>query len=911
MQTALLGSFCATLGRIGTQLRKSGRYAGCALAPLLAILAACGDGGAAPPSVGTAPPSAAGPIISAYLTKGPVTGASCTLRMDDGTALTGTSANGMVRFGASTYSGESTVECAGGTYVDEASGKTVKLTETLRTRVTLNNATKTAIVTPLTEIAMRLAPSSTSAFETQLRSLAVLLGMEPPQDFSAIQPGSTEVAAQEYQRVLTAIARYQKNTATTLGQFLDTFTNRSQNGLNSALRSAWNAALAPEDGVTAAMRWRLNKIRLLGSVDGLPAGQSFKLVDGAGHKIEISSNGRQVYFQLDPKTEYRLSLSDVPSGTKCVFGSGDAPQGVTAGDETAGDETAGDDIGNLDIVCSGGQYTLGGTVYGLHEDDSVALRSSTGETLILKANGRYSFELGYFGNTSYRVTALSPNSARCSIDWAQGKVLNAAVERVDVHCVPKDHLGRLSAGVIRAVDIVQSYSQPVGSPYQLLVPGRKALVRAFIYRTAAANPAVSLQVKNGQSKPLNCPTNFSLDTTPAAAAPIHRYDNRTVCTADLTAAEVTPGLEFDIRADLHTRSFKPLVSTFTGKLGIKIIPLTIGRQTARLPEDAQAQIEGIVLKHFPLSSVTVTRGSALAVSPRGNDAAPNSSAQWEEILQTLEKHRKSTDRHLYYFGFLPSSDVAGLHGMAYIGAIGESDFRSGIALGPSELPADWLTVFSHEFGHNLSLRHASCPLSGINDIDPFWLQGLSPIPWPELSSGQISPAALMDLPSYESMLATGNTGNVLIEPSANMVGGNSDLMSYCGGQWLSEYHYHKVASYVQAHSAEISAYKPARLQTPHTTELTHISGSISATGVVQLRPSVRSRQSQTQPNSGSHYILLKLMNGQEIKQYFTPVSIDHAPEVSHFSVYLALTGPVQSISVYKDGLQLLAPQPLP
>ena len=126
-----------------------------ALRPLLTLalagsLAACGSSS---DSVGSSAST-----ITAYVAKGPVNNAVCTLyRATDGAVVAGpaTSTGGEVDFGDITESGLMYVSCAGGTYTDEATGK-FAMAGTLRAVKNVQGSTE-FVVTPATEAAVRIA----------------------------------------------------------------------------------------------------------------------------------------------------------------------------------------------------------------------------------------------------------------------------------------------------------------------------------------------------------------------------------------------------------------------------------------------------------------------------------------------------------------------------------------------------------------------------------------------------------------------------------------------------------------------------------------------------------------------------------------------------------------------------------
>ena len=101
-----------------------------------------------------------GSAITAYVAKGPVTGAQCKLHQaSNDKVLAGPveSKEGHVDFGAVSYQGLAYVACQGGNYIDEISGYTFNLgTGELRSAQVISGATNFT-VTPVTEIAVKRA----------------------------------------------------------------------------------------------------------------------------------------------------------------------------------------------------------------------------------------------------------------------------------------------------------------------------------------------------------------------------------------------------------------------------------------------------------------------------------------------------------------------------------------------------------------------------------------------------------------------------------------------------------------------------------------------------------------------------------------------------------------------------------
>jgi uncharacterized repeat protein (TIGR03803 family) len=86
---------------------------------------------------------------------------------------------------------------------------------------------------------------------------------------------------------------------------------------------------------------------------------------------------------------------------------------------------------------SGGSttYTVGGTLAGLGSSQSVSLQDNVGGTLILNANGAFSFPTGLDTGSAYAVTVQThtPGIA-CSVSNGSGTVGSSNVTGIDVSC---------------------------------------------------------------------------------------------------------------------------------------------------------------------------------------------------------------------------------------------------------------------------------------------------------------------------------------------------------------------------------------------------------------------------------------------------------------------------------------------
>ena len=164
-----------------------------------------------------------GDPVTAYVSKGPVTGAQCTLYQagKDKEPLAGpvTSRSGHVDFGVVVFNGLAYVSCQGGTYLDEINGLNLSLGQgVLRAAKNIESGSTHFSVTPVTEIAVKRALAKSengileSPYVTQAnQEIADYFGLshidivtQNPTDIARHTAGNT--AAGWYGAVLTSLS---------------------------------------------------------------------------------------------------------------------------------------------------------------------------------------------------------------------------------------------------------------------------------------------------------------------------------------------------------------------------------------------------------------------------------------------------------------------------------------------------------------------------------------------------------------------------------------------------------------------------------------------------------------------------------------------------------------------------------
>ena len=186
----------------------------------------------------------------------------------------------------------------------------------------------------------------------------------------------------------------------------------------------------------------------------------------------------------------------------------------------------------------------------------------------------------------------------------------------------------------------------------------------------------------------------------------------------------------------------------------------------------------------------------------------------EELITLTESIRGMEDSEdTYYMGVFRRRGDNGVLGIAYVGG-----YFLGLNREYSSVTVLQGPVIAHEFGHNLSLRHAPCGGPSGTDSN-----------YPE-SDGSIG-AWGYDFSRQE-----------LISPS------RPDLMSYCEPEWIGYYSFSKALRWRQAKDVRLAV-------TPSTTLGLMIWGHVDASGDLVLEPAFAVEAPPNVPQSGGPYQL--------------------------------------------------------
>ncbi|MEI6601217.1 MAG: hypothetical protein WCN21_12115 [Comamonadaceae bacterium] len=257
------------------------------------ILVACGGGSSSTSS--TTPTVAT--TISGSAVKGPVSGATVTVKNAGTGAVLGTTTTGAGgTYSLSVpYSGDVIVEVSGGTYTDEATNQSTTLTTPLKVVITANGSAVTGVVTPLTTMAYTYAFGSTgtptaAAFNTMASSVATQFKLTGVNLATTVPTVSGTM--NDYGKVLAAVSKYLQTNSVTLSSMIGSAWTADQwSQFSGKFTTAYSAA---NPGSTISYTFDGSTLGVSGTGVGGGTGSC-----GVNVKGTISTAGISVPLNLD------------------------------------------------------------------------------------------------------------------------------------------------------------------------------------------------------------------------------------------------------------------------------------------------------------------------------------------------------------------------------------------------------------------------------------------------------------------------------------------------------------------------------------------------------------------------------------------------------------------------------------
>lgn len=245
------------------------------------MLVACGGSDSVAPTT-----------ITGSAVKGPVNGATVTIKKASDGSVVGTTTTGTG--GAYTvsvpYQGDVIVEVSGGTYTDEATGATTALASPMKAVLTTSGTAVTGVVTPLTTMAFTASfPTgtgvNTTAFKTAASNLATQFQLTGV-DLTTATPVVTGTT-NAYGNALKAVSQYLKDNQ---GTTLAALTNQS---LTAAEWTNFSGkfSTAYQTANNQTVTYSINGNTITSSVSGAGAGGSTVTTTTNGNNTTVTGTG--------------------------------------------------------------------------------------------------------------------------------------------------------------------------------------------------------------------------------------------------------------------------------------------------------------------------------------------------------------------------------------------------------------------------------------------------------------------------------------------------------------------------------------------------------------------------------------------------------------------------------------------
>jgi len=163
-----------------------------------------------------------------------------------------------------------------------------------------------------------------------------------------------------------------------------------------------------------------------GSITGLASNESVVLQDNGSYNLLATANGSFTFgTEFTGGTPYAVTVLTQPAGQDCTVSAGSGTVGIA-------------NVTSPVVTCTTNAvstYTVGGTVSGLPNGATLALTDNGSDSVILSANGSFTFPTPIATGGAYSVTAtVSPTIYSCTVANGSGIIGSANVTNVSVTC---------------------------------------------------------------------------------------------------------------------------------------------------------------------------------------------------------------------------------------------------------------------------------------------------------------------------------------------------------------------------------------------------------------------------------------------------------------------------------------------
>jgi hypothetical protein len=409
----------------------------------------------------------------------------------------------------------------------------------------------------------------------------------------------------------------------------------------------------------------------------------------------------------------------------------------------------------------------------------------------------------------------------------------------------------------------------------VLTANRDALVKVNVVAPTppASKPIGVVRIQDAAGAlvgelPLNAPINGLPSSPPTRASFGDSYS------ATIPAELVRSGMRVSASFTPSATNALTVTPRVGGSVALRVVavPVQIANTLGQVVADSEAYLRARLpaaqitrLDHAPLVSAQVT-------------TLPTTSDEWSTAFNRIlgevdDLHLLRASSRTLYFGFIPKR-TSGLSGVGYRPGNAAVGFDA-----PSN-PAAVRETMVHEIGHNLSLRHAPC--GDPSSPDPNY-------PYANAAMG----AGNRFIWGYDA------TTNRFIDPTPSSV---HDVMSYCSGNWFSDYNYRLMQVFLTPSDRTLSADldRAQVAATAASQDLLVVSGDVDAQGV-HLSPVKSTLGTPRAPEAGPYLLRITTQAGAVIEQRFATREIDHASDRQRFGFTIAHPGAIERIEVLLDG----------
>lgn len=178
-----------------------------------------------------------------------------------------------------------------------------------------------------------------------------------------------------------------------------------------------NSGSSSTGGVASASTFTIG-----GTVSGLSG--TVVLQNNASDPLTVTADGPfQFATALANGGAYAVTVSAQPSGQTCTVSNG---TGTIAGAV----------VTNISVVCSALSFTVGGTVSGLADGESITVQNNGADDLSVSQNGSFVFAASVAYGAEYLVTLKTePSGKTCTASGNSGRMATANVSNIQIACI--------------------------------------------------------------------------------------------------------------------------------------------------------------------------------------------------------------------------------------------------------------------------------------------------------------------------------------------------------------------------------------------------------------------------------------------------------------------------------------------